>query len=98
MTSMDFDDEFSYYQGGPSITGTIQGTCTTKIPPSYNGKTSWFAYEDAVYDWIDITELDEVKQGPALKNGLKDEAATYKTTPRQREAQGQRQGSQILPT
>ena len=78
-TMFGFDEEeFSYYQGHGSVTGHISGTYTTKIPPSYNGKTSWFAYEDAVLDWIDITELDDVKQGPALKNGLKDEAATYK--------------------
>ena len=75
---MNFDeDEFSYYQGN-QVGGTIQGTYTTKIPPSYNGKTSWFAYEDAVLDWMDITELDDTKQAPALKNGLRDEAAVYK--------------------
>ena len=75
---MDFEEELSYYQGHGHVSGAVQQTYTTKIPPSYNGKTSWFAYEDAVLDWIDITELDDVKQGPALKNGLRDEAAVYK--------------------
>ena len=30
---------------------------TTKIPPRYDGRTSWFAYEEAVDDWVDVTEL-----------------------------------------
>ena len=35
---------------------------TTKIPPSFDGKTSWFAYEDAIDDWCDVTELDDEKR------------------------------------
>ena len=30
---------------------------TTKIPPGFDGRTSWFAYEEAIDDWCDITEL-----------------------------------------
>ena len=30
---------------------------TPKIAPSFNGQTSWFAYEEAVDDWVDITTL-----------------------------------------
>ena len=37
---------------------------TTKVPPSYDGRSSWFAYEDAIDDWCDITELDGDKRGP----------------------------------
>ena len=51
---------------------------TTKIPPPYNGLTSWFAYEELIDDWCDITELDAEKQGPALKNRLEGDAAIYK--------------------
>ena len=39
---------------------------TTKAPPSYDGRSSWFAYEDAIDDWCDITELDNEKRGPAI--------------------------------
>ena len=35
---------------------------TTKVPPSYDGRGSWFAYEDAIDDWCDITELDNDKE------------------------------------
>ena len=31
---------------------------TTKVPPAYDGRSSWFAYEDAIDDWVDITELE----------------------------------------
>ena len=41
---------------------------TTKIPPAYAGDTSWFAFEEAVEDWLDVTELDAEKRGPALRN------------------------------
>ena len=51
---------------------------TTKVPPSYDGRSSWFAYEDAIDDWCDITELEGAKQGPALRNRLEGEAAIHK--------------------
>ena len=59
-----------------AIAMTIQ--VTTKVPPSYDGKTSWFSYEDAIDDWCDITELEDEKRGPALRNRLEGEAAVYK--------------------
>ena len=52
---------------------------TTKMPRSFDGKTSWFAYEDAIDDWCDITELDDEKRGPAFRNRLEGFAAIYKT-------------------
>ena len=51
---------------------------TTKVPPAYDGRSSWFAYEDAIDDWVDITELETEKQGPALRNRLEGEAAIHK--------------------
>jgi len=33
----------------------------TKAPPGFDGKTSWFAFEDAIDDWCDITELESEK-------------------------------------
>ena len=52
---------------------------TTKIPPGYDGRTSWFAYEEMIDDWVDVTELDPDKRGPALRNRLDGDAAVYKT-------------------
>ena len=51
---------------------------TTKVPPGFDGKTSWLAFEDAIDDWCDITELESEKWGPALRNRLEGEAAVYK--------------------
>ena len=51
---------------------------TTRVPPAYDGRSSWFAYEDAIDDWVDITELEPEKQGPALRNRLEGEAAIHK--------------------
>ena len=43
---------------------------TTKVPPSYDGRGSWFAYEDAIDDWCDITELDDDKRGANSSGSL----------------------------
>ena len=51
---------------------------TTKVPPGFDGKTSWFAFEDAIDDWCDITELEAEKWGPAIRNRLEGEASVYK--------------------
>jgi len=51
---------------------------TTKVPPGFDGKTSWFALEDAIDDWCDIAELESEKWGPALRNRLEGEASVFK--------------------
>ena len=61
--------------GGPLMMTT---QVTTKVPPDFDGKTSWFAFEDAIDDWCDITELESEKWGPALRNRLEGEASVYK--------------------
>ena len=43
---------------------------SAKIPPAWSGRGSWFAFEENVYDWLDLTILDEEKRGPALKSRL----------------------------
>ena len=44
--------------GGPLMMTT---QVTTNVPPGFDGKTSWFAFEDAIHDWCDITELEQEK-------------------------------------
>ena len=56
--------------------GDLQST--PKIPPAYDGRSSWFAYEEAIDDWLGITNLDAEKRGPSLKNRLYGEAGVYK--------------------
>ena len=51
---------------------------TTKVAPAYDGRTSFFAFEDAIDDWCDITELEAERRGPALRNRLGGGAAQYK--------------------
>ena len=34
---------------------------TTKIPPQYNGTTSWFTYEENVRDWVAMTTAPREK-------------------------------------
>ena len=49
-----------------------------KIPPAYDGNSSFFRYEELVYDWLDITTLDPEKRGPSLKTRLTGLAAMHK--------------------
>ena len=68
----------AYYGGRGVHNNPMHQVHTTKIPPAYAGDTSWFAYEEAVEDWLDVTELDADKRGPALRNRLEGSAAIYK--------------------
>ena len=51
---------------------------TTKVPPAYDGRTDWFRYEEAVEEWLDLTELNKDKQGPALRARLDGAATMYR--------------------
>ena len=66
------------YSSYPPPAQQVVTQVTTKIPPSFDGRTSWFNYDEATEDWCDLTDLDLEKQGPALKNRLEGEAAVYK--------------------
>ena len=52
---------------------------TPKVAPMYDGRTSWFQYEELIDDWLDMTSVEAQKQGPALKFRLQGEAAVYKS-------------------
>ena len=40
----------------------------TKVAPAYDGRTSFFAFEDAIDDRCDITELEAERRGAALRD------------------------------
>ena len=52
---------------------------TPKVPPQFDGQSSWFEYEDLIDDWLGITTLDAEKHGPSLKNALVGSASFYKS-------------------
>ena len=56
---------------------------TPKIPPSFDGQSSWFEFEDLIDDWVNITTLSAEKLGPSLKNALTGNAEYYKKDARQ---------------
>ena len=65
---------FRTYEAQPS-TGVKM---TPKIPPSFDGQSSWFEFEDLIDDWVNITTLSAEKLGPSLKNALTGNAEYYK--------------------
>ena len=72
MTRPDAADVFALEQLPPGQ------PFTTKIPPGFNGLGSFFAFEELVYDWVDITQLPPEMHGPSLKTRLTGEAATHR--------------------
>ena len=54
---------------------------SAKVPPSWSGgeASAWFAFEELVQDWVDLTTLDVDKRGPALKSRLTGSARDYRT-------------------
>lgn len=52
---------------------------TPKIPPTFDGLSSWFEFEDHIDDWVNLTTLTPRKLGPSLKNALVGSATIYKS-------------------
>ena len=52
---------------------------TPKQPPLFNGRISWFRYEDAVDEWVTLTSVEKPeKWGPLLRSRLIGDAAIYR--------------------
>ena len=66
----------SAFSGGHTPSHSVP--FTVKIPPRYDGTTSWFTYEERVRDWVAMTTQDKNKLGPLLKSGLSGHALIYK--------------------
>ena len=72
-------EAFAMRRGNPQTTNIhMTQQMTTKVAPAYDGRTSFFAFEDAIDDWCDITELEAEKRCPALRNRLEGDASQYK--------------------
>ena len=41
---------------------------TPKMPPTFDGQSSFFEYEDLIDDWLGITTLQPERHGPTLDN------------------------------
>ena len=52
------------YVAGPIGPAQSAQQVTTKIPPTYNGSSLWFTYEEAVWEWADLTELSKRTSPP----------------------------------
>ena len=86
MDEYEYDDGYSYI--GSSFLGRGHGKgkgdkpllqiAGNKKGPSFDGSQPWFAYEQSILDWCDVTELDETKRGPELKLQLYGNAAQYR--------------------
>ena len=53
-------------------------TMSSKVPPAFDGRTSWFSYEEAIDEWVTLTTLEGKLRGPNLRNMLKGDALTFK--------------------
>ena len=86
MDDYEYDDGYTYSGTSFLVRGQGKGkadkpllqTAGNKKGPHFDGSQLWFAYEQSIYDWCDVTELDETKRGPELKNQLYGLAVQYK--------------------
>ena len=62
----------------PAILKRLNLLMAAKQPPSYDGKVSWFRYEELVDDWTTFTTIEASKQEPLLKSRLIGDAYMYK--------------------
>ena len=86
--SIDSDDEETNQQHADHPDGMAlavdrdhhsTGICMTpKVPPTFDGQSSWFEFEDLIDDWMGITTLTPERLGPSLKNALVGAAEFYK--------------------
>ena len=52
---------------------------TAKQAPIFDGRASWFRFEEAVDEWVAITSIaDSAKWGPMLRARLAGDALPYK--------------------
>ena len=49
-----------------------------KVPPYFDGKKSWFTFEDELDDWVELTEEPPEKQGIIVKQRLIEDAEYWK--------------------
>eukprot|EP00435_Cladocopium_sp_Y103_P016351 s3256_g4.t1 len=69
------EDAYAIQPAAESRTGLRM---TPKVPPQFDGQSSWFEYEDLIDDWLGITTLDPDKHGPSRKNASVGAASFYK--------------------
>ena len=66
MNYQEEDEDYFTYSGRSSTmqSGLLpQGVkMTTKIPPSFDGRTNWFLYEQLVREWADTCAIPQDKQ------------------------------------
>ena len=70
-----FAEAYSSVGPSPGLTEeTLNLSMTAKPPPSYNGKVSWFRYEELVDDWVTFTAIKASKTKPLRKSRLTGDA------------------------
>ena len=74
-----WSDDYAYSSYQPQPAQTVVTQVTTKIPPSFDGRTSWFAYAEAIEDWCDLTERDH--DNKALLYGIVSKERPQFTSP-----------------
>ena len=49
------------------FTWTASSGTTVKVPPLFDGPTSWFKYEELLDDWLDLTQLEAGKTWTSIE-------------------------------
>ena len=53
------------HRGESTDQWAAESVISVKIPPLFDGSTSWFKNEELIDDWLDLVVLEAGKRGPA---------------------------------
>ena len=73
VTEGEFNDAWAVGERQPQVLHFTQ-----KVAQSFDGRIYWFAFEEAMDDWLHITTLAPDKWAPSLKARLVGYASIYK--------------------
>ena len=62
----------------PKVAKTEFMKMNKKVPPYFDGRKSWFTFEDELDDWVELTEEPAEKQAILVKQRLIDDAEYWK--------------------
>ena len=66
------------YRVGSTDLFTAGSGITGKIPPLFDGSTSWFKHEELIDDWLNLTVREAERRRPARKKRLVGDSELYK--------------------
>ena len=87
----------TYMMHGQPMSGNLTGLqFTPKVAPSFDGRTAWSAFEEAIDAWLNITTLTPNTWAPSLNSKTGRRSQHLQTTFRKKEIERPQRGRILL--